>query len=106
MPAPRTAPQNRPKPDTVSDVTRWAAFCCVLVPTVLVCYGVSLAAAISTALGLAAVTAACRALLRQSERGAARLRAEEIAPHRGRHSRTGAGAHRGGRHSDGNTPVD
>ncbi|MFF3907238.1 hypothetical protein ACFYZJ_14855 [Streptomyces sp. NPDC001848] len=106
MPAPPTAPRNRPAPDTASDVIRWAAFCCVLVPTVLVCYGVSLAAAISTALGLAAVTTACRALLRQSERGAARLRAEEIAPHRGRHSRTGTGAHRGGRHSGGSTPVD
>ncbi|MFJ8361525.1 hypothetical protein [Streptomyces sp. NPDC093984] len=106
MPAPRTAAQNRPAPDTASDVIRWAAFCCVLVPTVLVCYGVSLAAAISTALGLTAVTAACRALLRQSERGAARLRAEEIAPRRGRHSRTGAGARRGGRHGGGNTPVD
>jgi hypothetical protein len=103
---PRTAPQKRPAPDTADDVVRWAAFCCVLVPVVLVWYGTSLAAAISTALGLAAVTTACRALLKQSERGAARLRAEELTPHRGRHSRTGTGAHRGGRHSAGNTPVD
>jgi len=106
VPTPRTAPRNHPARDSATDVVRWAAFCCVLVPTVLVWYGTPLPAAISTALGLAAVTAACRALLRQSERGAARLRAEEIAPHRGRHSRTGTGAHRGGRHSVGNTPVD
>ncbi|MGW5663708.1 hypothetical protein ACWEWG_27085 [Streptomyces sp. NPDC003758] len=106
VPGPRTAAQKRTAPDTVSDVTRWAGFCCVLVPVVLVWCGTSLAGAISTALGLAAVTIACGALLRQSQRGAARLRAEEIAPHRGRHSRTGAGAHRGGRHSGGNTPVD
>jgi hypothetical protein len=106
VPAPRTAPRDRPAPDTATDVIRWATFCCALVPTVLVWYGTPLPAAISTALGLAAVTAACRALLRQSEGGAARLRAEEIAPHRGRHSRTGTGAHRGGRHSGVNTPVD
>jgi uncharacterized membrane protein YgcG len=103
---PRTAPRKQSEPDTASDVIRWAAFSCVLVPVVLVWYGTSLPGAISTALGLAAVTAACRALLRQSERGAARLLAEGRAPHRGRHSRTGTGAHRGGRHSGGNTPVD
>jgi hypothetical protein len=106
VPGTRTAAQQRPRAVLVSDVTRWAGFCCGLVPVVLVWCGTSLAGAISAALGLAAVTAACGALLRQSERGAARLRAEEIAPHRGRHSRTGVGAHRGGRHSGGNTPVD
>ncbi|MFF4210987.1 hypothetical protein ACFYZE_16850 [Streptomyces sp. NPDC001796] len=106
MSGPRTTPRKRPASNRATDVTRWAAFCCVLVPAVLVWYGTSLAAAVSTALGLLAVTLACGALLRQSERGAARLRAEEIAPHRGRHSRTGTGAHRGGRHSGGDTPVD
>lgn len=106
MSGPRTAPQKRPAPDAASDVIRWAAFSCVLVPAVLLWYGTSPAGAVSTALGLAAVTGACRALLRQSERGAARLLAEGRAPHRGRHSRTGTGAHRGGRHSGGNTPVD
>lgn len=98
-------PQNHPSPDA-SGVVRWAVFCCVLVPVVLVWYGISPAAAISAALGLAAVTTACRALLRQSEREAARLRAEECDPHRGRHSRTVTGAHRGGCHTGGNTPVD
>ncbi|MBD0844577.1 MULTISPECIES: hypothetical protein [unclassified Streptomyces] len=93
--------------DTTTDVVRWAAFSCVLVPVVLLWYGTSLAGATGTALGLAAVTAVCRFLLRQSERGAARLLAEEHAsrpPHRGRHHRAGAGSHRAGRHSGGNTP--
>jgi hypothetical protein len=103
---PRTAPQQRPAPDTASDVIRWAVFACILVPVVLVWYGTSLAGAVSAGLGLAAVTWVCRALLRESERSAARLPAEERAPHRGRPSRTGTGAHRGGRHGGGNTPVD
>ncbi|MER6470143.1 hypothetical protein [Streptomyces collinus] len=70
MPRPRpSAP--RPAPDTTSDVIRWAAFSCVLVPVVLVWYGTSLAGAAGTAFGLAAVTAVCRVLLRRSERCAA-----------------------------------
>ncbi|MEU6515680.1 hypothetical protein [Streptomyces sp. NPDC046978] len=101
MSAPRTA-RKHPEPDRASDVVRWAAFCCVLVPVVLVWYGISTAAAISAALGLTAVTSACRALLRQSERGAAQLRAEARAPHGG----TGTGAPRGGRHTGESTPVD
>lgn len=95
-----------PTQDSASDLVRWAAFSCVLVPVVLVLYGTSLAGAAGTALGLAAVTGVCRVLLRQSERGAARLLAEESAPQRGRHGRTAAGAHRGRRHSGGTTPVD
>jgi hypothetical protein len=91
--------------DTVTEVVRWAAFSCLLVPLVLLWYGSSLAGAAGTALGLAAVTAACRLLLRQSERGAARLLAEDRAPHRGRRHRTGTGAHRGGRHGAVHTPV-
>ncbi|MCX5557924.1 hypothetical protein [Streptomyces sp. NBC_00038] len=89
-PAPRAHTAAPPVPDTASDVVRWAAFSCVLVPVVLVWYGTSLAGAAGTALGLAAVTAACRVLLRQSERGAARLLAEERAPARGRHGASGA----------------
>ncbi|MEV6193486.1 hypothetical protein AB0M19_13930 [Streptomyces sp. NPDC051920] len=88
--------------DTVSDVVRWAAFACVLVPAVLLWYGSSLAGAAGTALGLAAVTGVCVILLRQSERGAAILAEERRsaarphgrrrAPHRhGRHGRTGPG---------------
>jgi hypothetical protein len=100
--------------DSTTDVVRWAAFSCVLVPVVLLWYGTSLAGATGTALGLAAVTAVCRVLLRRSEHGAARSPAEEraalaeehasLAPRRGRHHRSATGAHRGGRHSGGNTP--
>ncbi|MGP4047500.1 hypothetical protein [Streptomyces sp. 2A115] len=110
MSGPSTAPQSPSRPpaaqDAVSDLVRWAAFSCVLVPVVLVGYGTSLAGATGTALGLAAVTGACRVLLRRSEQGAARLSAEERAPHHGRHCRVGAGAQRGGRHTGGNSPVD
>ncbi|MFG2308493.1 hypothetical protein ACGFS9_07355 [Streptomyces sp. NPDC048566] len=84
----------------MSDVVRWAAFSCVLVPVVLFWYGTSAAGATGTALGLAAVTGACMLLLRRSERGAAVLREQQLdaaraaAPHRtphqrGRHGRTG-----------------
>ncbi|MDX2543829.1 hypothetical protein ACOT81_17035 [Streptomyces sp. WI04-05B] len=106
-----------PTQDSATDLVRWAAFSCVLVPVVLVLYGTSLGGAAGTALGLAAVTGVCRVLLRQSERCAARVPAEEsapprgrpveeAAPSRGRHGRTGSGPHRGGRHSGGSTPVD
>ncbi|WP_055523058.1 hypothetical protein [Streptomyces graminilatus] len=122
-----------PTHDSASDLVRWAAFSCVLVPVVLVLYGTSLGGAAGTALGLAAVTGVCRVLLRQSERCAARTRtpAEESVLPRARHGRapssayTGAqcgaapsGSHsgthsgarpsarRGGRHSGGTTPVD
>ncbi|CAM5594006.1 hypothetical protein [Streptomyces coeruleorubidus] len=109
MPGPRPASEADraapPSRDTATDVVRWAAFSCLLVPVVLLGYGASLAGAAGTALGLAAVTGACRVLLRQSERGAARLAAEDRAPHRGRHHRTGTGSHRGGRHTGGDTPV-
>ncbi|MGX1910410.1 hypothetical protein ACWIID_16355 [Streptomyces phaeochromogenes] len=118
QPSSRTpAARSAATQDTVSDVVRWAAFSCVLVPVVLVGYGTSLAGAAGAALGLAAVTGACRVLLRRSERGAARLRTEEPsaqhaprgenpAPHHVPCGRVGAGAHRGGRHAGGNTPVD
>ncbi|WP_329410222.1 hypothetical protein OG802_12980 [Streptomyces sp. NBC_00704] len=102
------APRPRPGEDRTTDLIRWAAFSCVLVPVVLLGYGASLAGAAGTALGLAAVTAVCRVLLRRSERCAARLLADEPAPgahHRGRHQRAGTGPRRGGRHSGGNSPV-
>ncbi|MFF7048244.1 hypothetical protein ACFY94_07780 [Streptomyces griseorubiginosus] len=98
-------PPSEDSRDSSTDVVRWAVFSCALVPVVLLWYGTSLAGAAGTALGLAAVTAVCRILLRQSERGAARLHAEEGAPQRGRRHRGGAGAHRGGRHTGGSTPV-
>ncbi|MET8452946.1 hypothetical protein [Streptomyces sp. NPDC005209] len=85
MSGPRHTTEPRSTPDTVSDVVRWAAFSCVLVPVVLLWYGTSLAGAAGTAFGLAAVTGVCRILLRHSERCATQ---------------------RGGRHTKGNTPVD
>ncbi|MFJ3336755.1 hypothetical protein [Streptomyces sp. NPDC086766] len=109
MSGPRTVPERRPSPppatDTARDVVRWAAFSCALVPVVLLWFGTSPAGATGTAFGLAAVTAVCRVLLRRSERGAARLLAEERAPHRGRRPRTGAGTHRRGRRPGGSAPV-
>ncbi|MFF4552422.1 hypothetical protein [Streptomyces sp. NPDC001422] len=103
-PGAHTASRPAPAPatDTVSDLVRWAAFSCVLVPVVLFWYGTSLAGATGTALGLAAVTGACLVLLRRSERGAAVLRqqqrdaerssARQRAPQqRGRHGRTAPG---------------
>ncbi|MBL1105213.1 hypothetical protein JK361_11520 [Streptomyces sp. 5-8] len=89
MPGRRASSDPHPAPDTASDVIRWAAFSCVLVPVVLVWYGTSLAGATGTALGLAAVTAVCRLLLRRSERCAERCATQ-----------------RGGRHTRGQTPVD
>ncbi|MGM0353250.1 MULTISPECIES: hypothetical protein [Streptomyces] len=97
MPAPRPSHGRRPRArtrprspvagppqDTVGDLVRWAAFSCVLVPLVLVWYGTSLAGATGAALGLAAVTAACRALLRRSERHAAQAALEALRAHRPR----------------------
>ncbi|MFJ8943213.1 hypothetical protein ACIRG4_08010 [Streptomyces sp. NPDC102395] len=129
MPAARRAPDARAGDDRTTDLIRWAAFSCVLVPVVLVWFGASLAGALGTALGLAAVTAVCRLLLRRSERCAARQRAQEHAARlsqgpresheslrqqrahapygsrRGARHRTGGGARRGGRHSGGSAPV-
>ncbi|KIF03699.1 hypothetical protein PL81_22810 [Streptomyces sp. RSD-27] len=102
---------GRPHDDPAGDVVRWAAFSCLLVPVVLVVYGTSYGGAAVATLGLAAVTAACRVLLRHSEkagRAAARVRPEEPPPHghRGRHSRSGSGAHRGCHGSPGPSPHD
>ncbi|MFF8971449.1 hypothetical protein [Streptomyces sp. NPDC014995] len=111
MPSSRPNPEAHAGDDRTTDLIRWAVFSCVLVPVVLLWYGTSLAGTAGTALGLAAVTAVCRLLLRRSERYAARPPADEPcphvphAPHRGRHQRTGTGSHRGGRHSGGSTPV-
>ncbi|UUU28015.1 hypothetical protein JIX55_19610 [Streptomyces sp. DSM 40750] len=134
-PTPQTTSRTTPRPaDPATDVVRWAAFSCVLVPVVLVWYGTSLAGATGAALGLAAVTGVCRVLLRESERGAARAArstadrstadgttadrsmpdrsmadrsmAEDHTLQRCRRGRSGSGAHRGGRHSGPSTPVD
>ncbi|MFD7918358.1 hypothetical protein ACFV3R_03900 [Streptomyces sp. NPDC059740] len=95
---------SRRQGDPVGEVVRWAAFSCLLVPLTLLICGTPWQAAALTAVALGMLTLACRALLRQSERAAARLLAEHLAPHRGRHSRTGTGAHRGGRHPAGRGP--
>ncbi|MER5714577.1 hypothetical protein [Streptomyces sp. NPDC002132] len=129
MSAARRAPDARAGDDRTTDLIRWAAFSCVLVPVVLFWFGASLAGALGTALGLAAVTAVCRLLLRRSERCAAGQRAQEHAAHlsqgsreshrslgehraqtpygsrRGARHRTGGGGRRGGRHSGGSAPV-
>ncbi|WP_336323801.1 hypothetical protein [Streptomyces lavendofoliae] len=106
MPSQPSTPAPSSASESASDVVRWAAFSCALVPVVLLVYGTSFGGAAGTAVGLAAVTAACRVLLRRSER-VAEEDGRRVAPHRaGRHSRPGAGAHRGGRHSAGCTPRD
>ncbi|MFE1772926.1 hypothetical protein [Streptomyces sp. NPDC059008] len=90
----------------MSDVVRWGAFGCALVPLVLLASGASWAGAAGTAAGLAALTCACRALLRRSERTAARKRTRDTGRHRDKRGRSGVAARRGGRHSEGRTPVD
>ncbi|MEV8535287.1 hypothetical protein [Streptomyces sp. NPDC051211] len=104
-------PAQPAREDPAGEVVRWAAFSCLLVPVVLVVYGTSFGGAAVATLGLAAVTAACRVMLRhaeKNERAAARVPAESPAPsaHRGRHSRTGAGAHRGCHAAGGISPQD
>ncbi|WP_017237152.1 hypothetical protein [Streptomyces sp. SS] len=85
-PSPTAAAVAEPDPGTAAvtgagaggpadDVVRWAVFCCALVPVVLVVCGTSLGGAAGTAFGLVSVTAACRVLLRRSERG---LRSEGV----------------------------
>ncbi|WP_327283550.1 MULTISPECIES: hypothetical protein [unclassified Streptomyces] len=87
---------RRPHDDPAGDVVRWAAFSCLLVPVVLVVYGTSYGGAAVATLGLTAVTAACRAMLRYSEKAerAALVLAEGRMPPGGRrrHSRAGSGA--------------
>ncbi|MEU6100418.1 hypothetical protein [Streptomyces flaveolus] len=117
---PAEPPSGAPGPavparDGVTDLVRWAVFSCVLVPVVLLWYGTSLAGAAGTAVGLAALTGACRLLLRRSERGAALLRDGEsggdagnhrgTAPRAGGHRRAGRGGRGSGHRTGENTPV-
>jgi hypothetical protein len=92
MPSSPTSPHGAAQ-EPSTEVVRWAAFSCVLVPVVLVGYGTSLAGAAGSALGLAAVTAVCRVLLRRSER-------------RCEHGCESTAAHRAGRRTGENSPVD
>ncbi|MGW1798026.1 hypothetical protein ACWCQN_19050 [Streptomyces sp. NPDC001984] len=87
MSGPRPTSEPRRAPDAVTDLVRWAAFSCVLVPMVLIWYGTSPAGAAGSALGLAAMTGACCFLMRRSERAGSRRggrhireRAEDRAP--------------------------
>ncbi|MER7620282.1 hypothetical protein [Streptomyces sp. NPDC126503] len=66
---PAGAPEGSAAAGPADELVRWAVFCCVLVPVVLVVYGTSLGGAAGAALGLVSVTAVCRLLLRRSERG-------------------------------------
>ncbi|WP_406450358.1 hypothetical protein OG782_12685 [Streptomyces sp. NBC_00876] len=84
MPAPDPSTRPEPTAQPATDVIRWAVFGCLLVPVVLLAHGDSAGGAATVALGLTAVTVACRVLLRRSSRTAAR---------------TSEGAHRGGRAS-------
>ncbi|MGW5348261.1 hypothetical protein [Streptomyces sp. NPDC004050] len=110
--APRVAPapvhpsvqSGRHSPDDpTGDVVRWAAFSCLLVPVVLVVYGGTFGGAAVATLGLVAVTAVCRVMLRWSEqgsRGAVAALTKGRTPasdRRRRHSRGGGGTHGGGR---------
>ncbi|MFI9046632.1 hypothetical protein [Streptomyces sp. NPDC053427] len=90
----------------MSDVVRWGAFSCALVPFVLIMSGTPVGGAAGATAGLAAVTCACRALLRQSERTAARVRVREAGQHRGRMGHIRAGARGGDLHYHRRTPVD
>ncbi|MET9729754.1 hypothetical protein ABZZ79_03510 [Streptomyces sp. NPDC006458] len=113
MPPPHPSPHGAAR-ESSTDVVRWAAFSCVLVPVVLVGYGTSLAGAAGAAFGLAAVTAVCRVLLRRSERCAGRRRvpplagpaAEESPGEHARHPRGGTVSHRAGRRAGGISPAD
>ncbi|GAA0647040.1 hypothetical protein GCM10009535_25970 [Streptomyces thermocarboxydovorans] len=69
MPGPGPAPEAD---RAITDVVRWAAFSCLLVPVVLLWCGSSLAGATGVALGLAAVTGACHVLIHRSAGAAAR----------------------------------
>lgn len=93
----RDHPSPTPPGEAAGEVIRWGAFSCALVPVVLLACGSPFEAAAGSALGLAAVTAVCWTVLRRYERTAARLAGTVVSPHRGRHGRTGIGAHRGGR---------
>ncbi|WP_324616708.1 hypothetical protein [Streptomyces sp. XY332] len=109
---PSVHPGRRPHDDPAGDVVRWAAFSCLLVPVVLVVYGTSFDGAAVATLGLVAVTAVCRAMLRYSEKAERMVLAEERLPPGGRRRRPRAGAgapgraHRGCHTSGGISPED
>ncbi|WP_328538640.1 hypothetical protein [Streptomyces sp. NBC_00344] len=105
-PSARPGPPPGPSSGSANDVVRWAAFCCVLVPLVLLVHGSGIGDSVLTGSGLVAVTAACRLLLRQSERGAARSAGRPGSHRRTQHGWNGRGAHRGARRPDESAPVN
>ncbi|MEV0778521.1 hypothetical protein [Streptomyces sp. NPDC050428] len=82
----------------MSDVVRWAAFSCLLVPVVLVVCGTSVGGAAGPALALVAVTAVCRLLLRRSE--------QSLCAQRTAGNARPQGAHRGARTPNRSAPGD
>lgn len=84
-------------PDRVRELIRWSAFGCVLAPGTLLTCGASTGSATGAALGLAAITGVCWALLRRSERGPARPLARGSWPPPGHHALTSTGTPRRGR---------
>nr|WSW69113.1 hypothetical protein OG461_24590 [Streptomyces sp. NBC_00995] len=72
MPAPVPPTHPEPAAQPATDVVRWAVFGCLLVPAVLLAHGDSAGGAAAVALGLAAITVACRVLLRRSAREGSR----------------------------------
>ena len=93
MPAPPAA--RTAGTDSAREVVRWGAFCCVLVPLVLLACGSPPVAAAGTGAALTALTAVCWALLTvaRSASGAART---PPSPRTGL-LRSGGGTHRAGR---------
>ncbi|NYE40982.1 hypothetical protein [Streptomyces fulvorobeus] len=79
---------------TPAAAVHWGPFCCLLVPAALAGYGTWFGSPGSWALGLAAVTAACRLLLRRREH-ASTGSAVPAPPHSC--ARESEGARRGGR---------
>ncbi|WP_185300651.1 hypothetical protein [Streptomyces finlayi] len=108
-PADPTAGTPLVEPATAAspEAVRWGPFCCLLVAAAFTVYGTRFGSAVSWALGLAAVTAACRLPLpRRSAHDAARAAAPvHIASPARKTARKTAretaretdGAHRGGR---------
>lgn len=94
--APRRSRHGGGTPDAATDVVRWGAFCCALVPAVLLICGSSVPSALGTAAGLAAVTVACRMLLRRAKRARRPVLSGPALPPaaRARHGKAYPGAHR------------
>lgn len=76
------------------DVVRWGAFCCLLVPVVLLLCGAPLATAAMACAWLSALTAVCWGLFAAARSAAGGVRTPA---HRRPLFAPGAGAHRAGR---------